>query len=596
MAGDRLVEMKNMKHIIVLLGLVTAFGCKVSGTVQCQTDENCDVGTGGACLRNPRTKHFWCSYPDVACPSGVRWSELDVGDGVGGQCADPLALDRTPPVIVGRTPSPDSQGVAPTTLISVTFSEAIDPASVSADSFQLQDQGGNAVEASFVTTGTEVVLTPKLPLDPRLDYRIAVTPELTDLAGNGVPETASWGFRTKDAEWSTPVPLELEQSKTATIVEAAANHGVIVAAWTFAPCIGTTCTAVDEVWAAVRKDGIWGTAVKLGTATQLLLRPSVAVAPDGRAVVLWSQRSGSPLSQIFAAHFDGSRWSPATPLIEDNERQLFIWSTDSASDGSFDILWSDRFAARTNRVWTSRYQPASGWSSPFGFGEYDSMGLPLVKIASGSPSFVARIGDRQLFINQRDSDTWSGPKMISAVPPYESFVDLVRSRDGATVLWAADHVFSRRITNGVWEDVVQLDGAAAMQPSGSSVPGKYLAYLSSGTTVAIWSASDGVWQAVRPAERPWGPSFPINGGSPPAARLQMASGGRRALAIWRTSDLHANEYSDLIGWRGVMLAENQTTPVSDAAVVYDSTTNTFVAIWLQANAAGLVDVLSNSYR
>jgi len=29
---------------------------------------------------------MWCAYPDGMCPSGYRFSDFDVGDGVGGQC------------------------------------------------------------------------------------------------------------------------------------------------------------------------------------------------------------------------------------------------------------------------------------------------------------------------------------------------------------------------------------------------------------------------------------------------------------------------------------------------------------------------------
>jgi hypothetical protein len=244
--------------------------------------------------------------------------------------------------------------------------------------------------------------------DQGAERSIGSSPVLRD-AGNAEPRDAQ---RSEQAVPPTPEMSMIEIDSDppgATLWVGGINVGTaprtIVAAWTFAPCVGTTCTAVDEVWAAVRKDGIWGTAVKLGTATQLQLRPSVAVAPDGSAVVLWSQGSGASPGQIFAAHFDGSRWSPATLFLEESGRQLFLWSADSATNGSFDVLWSDRSERQTHRVQTSRYQPATGWSSPYTLTEFGSVGFPLVKITSGSPSFVARMDARALFINQRDSDT-----------------------------------------------------------------------------------------------------------------------------------------------------------------------------------------------
>lgn len=69
--------------------------CQPSGTVQCADDTSCNAGAGGVCLSNPATGNQWCSYPDTLCPSGSRWSDQDVGDGLGGRC---VAEDINPPV------------------------------------------------------------------------------------------------------------------------------------------------------------------------------------------------------------------------------------------------------------------------------------------------------------------------------------------------------------------------------------------------------------------------------------------------------------------------------------------------------------------
>lgn len=583
--------------LIGVAGVVGVTGCKVTGTVQCGSDEHCDLSAGGACLRNPGTKRHWCSYPDSECPAGFRWSTLDVGDGVSGRCVDPLALDRTPPVIVGRTPSPDSQGVAPTTLVSVMFSEAMDPESVSAETLRLEDQGGNVIEASFVTAGAEVVLTPRVPLDPRLDYRITVTPEVTDLAGNGVPEAANWGFRTRDAAWSTPVLLELEQSKTATSIEAAASNGVIVVTWTFAPCNGAACTAADEIWAAVRKDGIWGAAVKLGTAPERLGLPTTAVDREGRALVCWSQEGFTSPGKIFVARYDGRTWSPAALLVEDRDRLLFAAQLELAADGSIDLLWTDQVDT-TRRIWTTPYSAAAGWGAHFKLGDSLFGNMPTPRLAVDKISFVIRekTDSQQIFVNQRKMDSWNSSTKIADVSAPTKLLEIAASGDEATAIWATDHVFSRRLVNGVWEAVAQLDSITSPPPLQDSVATRNLAYLDDGEVVALWSTENDVWQAVRPPAQSWGPSFAIDADVQPVRDVQLMAGGRRALALWRTSDLIANEYSEPSGWRGAAPAENQATPVGDATVVYDSTTNTFVAVWLQANAAGLVDVLSSSYR
>lgn len=60
-------------------------GCPNYSAVQCQTDPNCNLTTGGVCAIASTGNH-WCAYPDGTCPGGYRFSDRDVGDGVGGSC------------------------------------------------------------------------------------------------------------------------------------------------------------------------------------------------------------------------------------------------------------------------------------------------------------------------------------------------------------------------------------------------------------------------------------------------------------------------------------------------------------------------------
>ncbi len=69
----------------ILLALVTAWGCLPPQDVQCTEDSNCNRFAGGACRSAP-SGHRWCSYPDSACSSGYRYSDLDVGDGLSAEC------------------------------------------------------------------------------------------------------------------------------------------------------------------------------------------------------------------------------------------------------------------------------------------------------------------------------------------------------------------------------------------------------------------------------------------------------------------------------------------------------------------------------
>ncbi len=100
--------------IIAVLVVVVVTGCPGRKDVQCSVDSHCDLGGGGRCT--PASGDLWCAYPDPECPSGYRYSDLDVGGGVGGTCVpDGTGIDagtdapdaslncpQTPPVVSGQ--------------------------------------------------------------------------------------------------------------------------------------------------------------------------------------------------------------------------------------------------------------------------------------------------------------------------------------------------------------------------------------------------------------------------------------------------------------------------------------------------------------
>ena len=69
--------------ILLLLSMTTACGSR--SNLDCLKDSSCDLAVGGVCS-DPGTGTRWCAYPDGNCPSGYRYSTVQVGDGVAGMC------------------------------------------------------------------------------------------------------------------------------------------------------------------------------------------------------------------------------------------------------------------------------------------------------------------------------------------------------------------------------------------------------------------------------------------------------------------------------------------------------------------------------
>jgi Tol biopolymer transport system component len=91
-------------HAVVLAALVGSAmfgagcgGCGSDGDfIECDNDTDCRLEEDGRCIVNPATDHQFCAYPDEACPSGMRWSDLDVEDSISGMCV-PIEVDAGVP-------------------------------------------------------------------------------------------------------------------------------------------------------------------------------------------------------------------------------------------------------------------------------------------------------------------------------------------------------------------------------------------------------------------------------------------------------------------------------------------------------------------
>lgn len=72
-------------RIALLFSTSVTMCCDSHPDIQCEMISDCNLHFGGQCTAAP-TGHQWCSYPDPSCPSGMRYSDQQVGDGVSGQC------------------------------------------------------------------------------------------------------------------------------------------------------------------------------------------------------------------------------------------------------------------------------------------------------------------------------------------------------------------------------------------------------------------------------------------------------------------------------------------------------------------------------
>jgi hypothetical protein len=105
--------------------------------------------------------------------------------------------DITAPTVTSRSPDNNATGVAVSTVVTGTFSEAIALATLTAASFHLNDGVDNVTgTVSLDAAGTTATFTPSAPLADNTTYTATLTTAITDVAGNALAADHVWTFTT----------------------------------------------------------------------------------------------------------------------------------------------------------------------------------------------------------------------------------------------------------------------------------------------------------------------------------------------------------------------------------------------------------------
>ena len=158
------------------------------------------------------------------------------GGGGGGDDESDNSSDTTAPTVTVVSPLDSATDIAIDSVITATFSEAMNAGSVSASSFTLD----NGVTGTVAYADLTATFTPSADLDFSTTYTATITTAVTDLAGNALGANQQWSFTTAAEPDSTPPtvtavsPLDtatdiaIDSTITATFSEAM-NAGSVTA-------------------------------------------------------------------------------------------------------------------------------------------------------------------------------------------------------------------------------------------------------------------------------------------------------------------------------------------------------------------------------
>lgn len=188
----------------------------------------CHINPAGGGARNP----YGTDFADAAIGNHTFNATLggtdSDGDGFtndeeiaaltfpGDNTSFPAAVDNTAPTVTTVVPDNNATGVAVNTLVSATFSEAIDNTTVTDTSFVVTDPTDNVVAGAIAVSAdnTTVTFTSSAMLADNTTYTATLTTAVTDLAGNPLADNVVWSFTTATAAMDTTPPTVQSISPT----------------------------------------------------------------------------------------------------------------------------------------------------------------------------------------------------------------------------------------------------------------------------------------------------------------------------------------------------------------------------------------------
>ena len=134
-----------------------------------------------------------------------------------------VPIDRTPPTVVSISPA--SANVSVGASVVATFSEALNPATVTKDSFVLSSSTGTiAGVLTFASANSVVTLRPNAQLEFNKDYTVLLTTQITDSTGNALASNVTSTFRTGAFSITSPrAGSALISGSTTTLTAVASN-------------------------------------------------------------------------------------------------------------------------------------------------------------------------------------------------------------------------------------------------------------------------------------------------------------------------------------------------------------------------------------
>ncbi|WP_158626629.1 Ig-like domain-containing protein [Corallococcus interemptor] len=308
-----------------------------------------------------------------------------------------VIVDRTAPTVASFLPARDAATVGVHDAIQVTFSEPMNPNSVTESAVGLKTGTGAAIAKSVALSadGKTLTVTPlsalAAPSTVQVDFTAAAS-ALTDLAGNGVVAAPAWSF-------SVPTWLPLGGAVSATGGATSAESVILkldhndrpILAWVESD--GTNKNVYVSRWSGETWTMLGAPLNGLTALGTDAANPTLAIDAYGEPVVAWDEATGSSYdSTIFIRRWTGMKWesvpSPTPPSALD---RLFEPSLSIGPDNTLSLTVSRYDTASTSILHYRSLQQTPYWQQPWTLSKAPYLHNPgnATSTTSGGDVFIA---------------------------------------------------------------------------------------------------------------------------------------------------------------------------------------------------------------
>lgn len=129
-------------------------------------------------------------------------------------------VNNTPPTVVSTVPASAAVSVPTNTIVTATFSKAMDPTGVTTTgtfTLAVAGAGGAAVPGTVQYAGTTATFTPSAALAATKQYTATITTTAKDLTGNALAANYVWSFTTGAGASTTAPTITLTNPASASI-------------------------------------------------------------------------------------------------------------------------------------------------------------------------------------------------------------------------------------------------------------------------------------------------------------------------------------------------------------------------------------------